>query len=193
MPIRALHNALVFFEQALFMNLVLANTFYAIVMIIFGFCARGYVNKHEQLQHPWPNIGGQKFESGIFGCCENMNVACMSCCCPAIRAGMNYYYAGWADGFLKPMIIVGILFGIPGFVGMSVLFPLVLLRGRLKIRQKGNLQRDTCADCCCVCMCPLFVLCQEARHIDKCMAHVAQKKLEESGDLIGMAIEVKGP
>jgi len=178
-------------------NALFSNSIYAVMMLVFGLCARNAVLKTEPLTTasktgPWPNIAGQEFESGIFDCCNNMNSACMVCCCPAVRAAMTYYWAGWSASYLKLLFLMCLLWGAPAYM-MEVIVPIVLFLGRRRIRRNAPMYGDLCTDLCCVCCCGACTLCQEARHVDACLDQVAKQKLAESGDLVGQAVALDDP
>jgi len=182
-------------HSGIFFTTVFSNSIYAVLMLIFGLFARGTILKYQPLEGKigrkhWPNVGGEEFESDVWACCSNMTVMFFTCCCPAVRVSMTYYYAGFFSGYLKPLIIFCVVYGLPGAGGYIIMF-VVLFLGRRFIRQIAPLNKELFTDICCICLCSYCVMCQEARHVNRCMEEVAREKMKKSGDLVGMAVALE--
>jgi Cys-rich protein (TIGR01571 family) len=182
-----------YLQSLIFINSVLSSTFYALFMLCCGLCMRSTITKYQPLHGSWPNVGGMDFIDGPCAFCNNMNVCCMTCCCPAIRMAMNYWLAGLGN-YLTLLIICSLLYAIPGFGGEIVISIMIIIYRR-KIRTKLKTHKDTCTDCCCACFCSLCLICQEARTIDEAWrVQQAALKAEEDGkseaQLVGEALMV---
>lgn len=170
---------------------VFISSIQAMLMLLCGLVVWRRVIKTPPLEQPWPNIAEQEFESGIFDCTSNLSVTLMVCCCPAVRGTMTYYNAGWFKGYVKMLLVLCLIYGIPAFLGMFAFMPIVLFLGRRQIRIKAPMHGDIWTDICFVCMCSACAMCQEARHTDASLAYLNKKKLAESGDLIGQAVAIE--
>ena len=184
-------------DQSIMSIGLVSNSLFAGLMFIFGLCIRTAVLKRAPLKRktPWPQISPdgleEQFQDGIFDCCGDTNSFIMVCCCPAVRAAMTYYYAGWSKGYVRILLIMCLVWAFPAYMSQG-LIPLVLYFGRRHIRKSAPMTPDCWTDCFCVCCCSLCVLCQEARHVDACLEERKRKEMEDSGDLIGQAVAIEG-
>jgi Cys-rich protein (TIGR01571 family) len=193
-------------DRIFFINVMLSNTYYAAMMLIFGLIIRRYVAKTEyaiqkvpmkhqtHLQWDVTPDGDGNFDS-ISNCLGDTNVCCVGCCCPAIRLAMTYYYSQHTP-YLKSLILFCILFAIPGRLAVEIILPIVLVIFRRRIRKYSNMQTDLFTDCLCACCCSLCFICQDARFVDNAVNRQLQQykaEAEEKQAIVGVPVAVADP
>lgn len=161
-----------FIQVVHFSGGVIYNTIDAVLMILCGLCCcRGATLRRKSFDtSKMPDIGNGDFQDGLCNCLDHYAICCTTCCCPIIVPAQTYHYAD-VGSFTKWLIILGIVYAIPGLIGFTCIFPLILCYKRRQIRGQSQppMRKDSCMDLVKACCCPLCVICQEARHLEEAL------------------------
>lgn len=154
------------------------NLVWVALMFLVACCLWGSIKEAGQ-PNPIPLINGQTdFESGVCDCFDDIGTCCCGCWCPIIRASQTAHAAS-IRYFWYSMLIFGFAFMLPLFIGWAVIFWVIRVCYRMKLRQRAGLQENSINDCCCTLFCGPCTNCQEARHMEKAIL------LSKSGSQFG--------
>lgn len=127
----------------------------------------GFEHKAELVQGNWRH--------GLFECFGDVNICCLTFCCPAIRWADTIRMAGFL-GFWTALLLFAFLQLANQFTAgsLGIILLLVLIVYRQKQRQMFEMQHGTCGsyveDCLTYCFCGCCAIVQEARHIEEAWA-----------------------
>lgn len=154
---------------------------YCIVNILLGCCFASVLEEFKERPHlpelPHGEHYDHDFESRILSCCEDPATCCLGLWFPFILWARTEHEAGELH-FMSALGRLLLVFALGSVVSPLLFFVLAVLF-RQRLRHKANLDEKVCHDVMAVLCCFSLALCQQARHVDKCYA------LEERDRLVG--------
>lgn len=141
---------------------------------------------NDGLEHKAELLEG-RWRFGLFDCLGDLNICCLTCCCPAIRWADTIRMAGFLSFWTGFMVFLGLQLLGPVWSAVSpqtasicgVILLIILVFYRQRQRRLFGMQSGTLGsyaeDCFTYCCCGCCAIIQEARHLEEAWAveHVA--------------------
>eukprot|EP00245_Coleochaete_scutata_P012806 TRINITY_DN5020_c0_g1_i1.p1 TRINITY_DN5020_c0_g1~~TRINITY_DN5020_c0_g1_i1.p1 ORF type:complete len:159 (-),score=16.30 TRINITY_DN5020_c0_g1_i1:691-1128(-) len=103
--------------------------------------------------------GSRPWSSGLFSCCDDVSLCCLTCWCPCVTAGQ---IVDIVEQGQTSCAIGGAIYGVLMYIGVPCIYSCGY---RTKMRAKYGLMVEPCNDFLVHCCCETCALCQEHREL----------------------------